>query len=263
MSTHVLSRHRSTSPLIYPRLRDRRIEVARGQGRKRLRRVVGLIGALALVVGAVALTRSPVLDVDRIMVRGTDGAAARAVRAASGVSPGDPLIAINTTSASAQIEALAWVEGASVSRSWPSTVVVTITERVPVAAVGDGRSLLAVDGAGRALGPAAGRAALPVIAGPVVVEGASLSAPRRQVAGIIGGLPPALRREVALAKATDRGVVLELTDGIRIRWGDGSQQSAKADALRVLLEQDDRATFRTIDVSVPRATTVSSDAGGS
>ena len=58
------------------------------------------------------------------------------------------------------------------------------------------------------------------------------------------------------AASTDAGTTLVLTDGIEVRWGDATQATAKSDALQVLLEQADRPTIEGIDVSVPRAATL-------
>lgn len=251
-----------SSPLIDPRLRDRRIEVARTEGRKRLRRVLGLVVVLVLVGGAIALTRSPLLDVDRIVVRGTDEVAAAEVRAAAGVAIGEPLLDVDTTAAAERIEALAWVERATVERSWPSELVVRIERRVPVAVVGPAGAPLLVDAEGVVLGPADAAAsegdvdALPEIDGRTAPVGTPLGAGQRDVAELVGALPDELREQIAVARSVRGGIELELTDGLEVRWGDASQRSAKADALRVLLDQDDRSTFATIDVSVPGASTV-------
>jgi cell division protein FtsQ len=251
-----------STPLIDPRLRDRRIEVARTEGRKRLRRVAGLVVVLLLVGGAIALTRSPLLDVDRIVVRGTDEVAAAEVREAAGIAIGEPLLDVDATAAARRIEALAWVERATVERSWPSELVVRIERRVPVAVVGPAGAPLLVDADGLVLGPADASTtgddadALPEIDGRSAPVGSALSEGQREVAALVGALPDELREQVLLARSVRGGMELELADGLEVRWGDASQRSAKADALRVLLDQDDRSTFATIDVSVPGASTV-------
>jgi cell division protein FtsQ len=258
VSTDTLSRGGArTTPLIDPRLRDRRIEVARTEGRRRLRRFVVLAVIVLLVAGAVATAHSPLLDVDRIEVRGIEGAAADDVRAATGISLGTPLVRLDPAAAAEQVEALPWVEQAAVERSWPGTLVVRVTERVPVAVVGPSGRPQLVDAEGRVLGPAdASSSALPSIDGRAAEAGATLSERQVVVADVLGGLPAGLRSEVVEARGERSGIVLELTDGVVVRWGDATQQTAKRDALRVLLDQGDRATFATIDVSVPRASTV-------
>ncbi len=241
--------------LVDPRLQARRIEVARGQGRRRLRWVVAGVVLVLLVVAGFALTQSPVLDVDTVAVTGTTQADRAEVLTASGIALGSPMIEVDTSAAAGRIEALPWVARASVAQDWPGTVTITVTERTPVAAVGSGSAAMAVDREGRVLGPVGDRE-LPVVAGDAAPAGDDLTATQRWVVGALGELPAGLRREVAGASATPSGIRLTLTDDIEVRWGDRSQPSAKADALQVLLEQADRSTIATIDVTVPRAATV-------
>jgi cell division septal protein FtsQ len=133
---------------------------------------------------------------------------------------------------------------------------IEIEERTPVATVGTGSGAVAVDRTGRALGPVADDADLPVIGGGAVAAGEQVSASQQRVAATMADLPADLRSQVAEAKATSSGIRLTLDDGITVRWGDRSQPTAKADAVLVLLDQAGRDTIDTIDVSVPRAATV-------
>ena len=255
MSATVMPRSSGRAPRVEPKLQARRIEVARHQGRRRLRFVVLVLGVVIAVVAVFGATRSPALDVDHVVVRGADQTGAAAVRRASGVPLGRPLVSVDPAHVEARLERLPWVERASVARSWPGTVRITLTERTPIAVVGTGSAAVVVDGDGRAIA-AAHHEDLPVVAGAPVAVGRELAAPRRSVVSILEEMPAALRREVAAAHATPSGIALTLTDDITVRWGDSSQPSAKADALAVLLEQADRSTIAGIDVSVPRAATV-------
>ncbi len=266
MGTDSLTRARtaSSTPLIDPRLRDRRIEVARDEGRRRLRRVLWVLLVLVAIGGAIAATQSPLLDVDRIEVTGVPGSQADEVRSASGIELGDALVTVDGGAAVARLEALPWVAGASVARSWPSTVEIAIEVRTPVAVVGDDPGMR-VDATGQALGPATDGDAsrLPRIDAAAPALGESLPDGAGIVAEVLGGLPQELRSQVSTAGHRSNGVVLELRDGIEVTWGDATEATAKADALRVLLGQDDRGSFEQIDVSVPRASTITfRDEGG-
>lgn len=257
--TYVRGRAGST-PLIDPRLRDRRIEVARDHGRRRLRRVLAVLAVVVVLVAAVAATRSPLLDVDQISVRGVEGARADEVRAASGLAPGDPLVDVDPGASAAAIESVPWVADATVVRRWPDAVEVRVEVREPVAVVGTGDGAVVVDGDGRAIATAesagAGADVLPTIDGRAPAVGEELTGAPGVAAAVVAALPEELRAEVAEARGDATDLELELRDGILVAWGDDGQQSAKAEALSVLLAQDDRATFARIDVSVPRASTV-------
>ena len=70
---------------IDPRIRERRIEVRRQAGRRRLRMLL-VVSSVLSAAGLVFLTvTSPLLDVDRIRITGTQHVTVEQVRAASGV----------------------------------------------------------------------------------------------------------------------------------------------------------------------------------
>ena len=256
MSTTVKSRPRPTGqPRIEPKLQARRIEVARHQGRRRLRTVLVILVLVAVVVGAFVAVQSPLLDVDQVVVTGAPHTGAAAIRRASGIPVGQAMASVDAGTAAARLERLPWVEQATVARSWPGTVRITVVERSPLAIIGEGADAALVDAHGRVLGPAA-KEHLPVIGGSPVNAGAEVPSQRRLVLAVLAGMPPKLRKEVAGAHATASGIALTLTDGIRVDWGSISQSTAKNDALTVLLKQADRPTIATIDVSVPRAATI-------
>lgn len=247
---------RTESPsLVDPRLQARRVEVARGNGRRRLRWVVAGAAVALLVVAGYSLTQSPVLDVDRIEIGGASNTDRSALLAAAAIPADAPMVSIDESAVEQRLEALPWIRSASVARDWPGTVRIQVSEREPIAVVGDGSGAVVVDRDGRALGPA-GDLELPVVGGDPVEVGEQLSATQRWATAIVADLPAELGAEVAAASATPSGLRLTLVDGIEVRWGDGGQGTAKADAVGVLLEQADRATIATIDVSVPRAATV-------
>ena len=131
---------------IDPRIRDRRIAVQRDAGRRRLRRLQALTAVVVGLVIAFGLTRSPVLDVDRLEVQAGGGDVA-AIREAAGVVPGQPMTDVDPRQVAEAVAALPAVAGVEVRRSWPGTVAVAVTPREPALAVP------AVDGGWLAVGP--------------------------------------------------------------------------------------------------------------
>lgn len=130
-----------------PRLQARRQDVLRQQGRRRLRRVQ--VAAAVVVAGAVgwAGAASPLLDVDRVIVRGLERGRAEDVEAAAGIKPGSPLATVDVERVRSAAESVGWVAAADVSRSWPGSVLISVTERRPVAVVlpADGTTGVLVD----------------------------------------------------------------------------------------------------------------------
>jgi cell division protein FtsQ len=135
-----------------PRIQARRDEVERAGHRRRRRWRLAILGALALVGAGWFVTRTALLDVDRLEVEGATHLDPEEVRSASGVTLGDPLLDVDEGDVRARVEALPWVADADVEVSWRGDVVARITERRPVAMMrgGDGRPVL-VDAEGRVL----------------------------------------------------------------------------------------------------------------
>lgn len=128
-----------------PRMKSRRISVMRSHGRRRRRVLLASLLLVALVVGAYALSRTSLLDVDQIVVDGVPTQTARTeVVKTAGLRTGVPMITLDTGKAAQDITALAWVDSAKVSRSWPGTLQIEVTPRVPVAAVDGGDGTLAL-----------------------------------------------------------------------------------------------------------------------
>ena len=76
-----------------------------------------------------------VLGVRQVEVTGTSVVPESEVRAAAAVAPGTPLARVDTGAVGARVTALAPVAAVEVSRSWPGTLVIAVTDRVGVAAV--------------------------------------------------------------------------------------------------------------------------------
>ena len=55
-----------------PRIQERRIEILRAKGKRRLRVVLLIVSLVLLIIGGVVVTKSSLLDVDSIIVKGAD-----------------------------------------------------------------------------------------------------------------------------------------------------------------------------------------------
>jgi len=219
---------------------------------RRRRLVVATLVVLVLLTGAWMVTRSPLLDVDRVEVRGTTQVTPDAVQAAAGVHPGDPMVWLDAGDVAGRVETLPWVRHASVQREWPDTVRITVRERAPVAwvAAGDG-AFLVVDRTGRGLAvdstqPAGLPQLLDVTPAPV---GAAITP--------VGGawLAGHLRADelalVASITVRDARATLQVTSGQEVRFGRLSQVGDKMRAAVAVLGQPGIGERTYIDVSAP------------
>lgn len=240
-----------------PRIRARRVTVARDAGRRRLRRL--LVAAAVLLVGllALALTWTPALDVEQVDIEGAERTSAEAVAEAADVAPGDPLVWFDTAAAEAAVEALPWVDEATIQRTWSGSVTVEVTERAAVAALAtpDGAWSLA-DGEGRVLAT--------VDAEPTDVarvEGVTTSAPPGaqlddevlEALEVAAAVPSGIRAEVAAVQGSGAALVVVLRAGGEIVLGGVDEVDAKLDAAAAVLANVSPACVDRLDVTLPAA----------
>lgn len=241
-----------------PRFHRRWVEVRRQEGRRRLRVLVGVVTVTVLVVGGWAATRSPLLDVDRILVVGAAHTSADQARAASGIRRGQPLVDVDLPAATRAVERLAWVERARVSRRWPDRVVIAVTERRPVAVIPvAGPAFGLVDATGRVLdvtaSPPAGLVALSGLTDPGP-PGSALAAEASQALAVARSLPPGLAsRTAAVTPAPGRPGEVELRlvpDGV-VRVGPAQDLASKFTAIFTVLAGVDLRNLAVLDVRSP------------
>ena len=246
-----------SQPSMDPRLRARRIAVRRDEGRRRLHRLIALGAvALAIVVG-VAVTQSPLLDVDHITVAGAAHTSPDTIRQATGIRSHQPMTNVDLDRARRGILALPWVQTVSVARRWPSTVRVVVTERTPVAAVPAGPAGFAlVDATGRVLevSPTAPQGF--VVLGnvpPAGAPGTSLAPEAGDALTVSTKLLPQLAPKVAAVAVAPDGVELQLAAGGKVRLGPATDVLAKLVATDTVLTQVDVKHLGTLDVRVASA----------
>ncbi|MBV8159855.1 MAG: FtsQ-type POTRA domain-containing protein [Acidimicrobiia bacterium] len=244
-----------TSPgAIDPRFRQRRIEVRRLEGRRRLR-VLLLLGSLfAAALLAWGVGRSPLLDVDHVRITGTVRTTPTEVAAAAGIHSGMAMLDVDGAAASARLRAVPWILGARVERHWPATVTIAVVERVPVAAVPDQAGVAVVDGRGRVLAVQAAAPGLPMLVGlpPAGAPSTSLGGPAAELLAVAGAMPPAVAQRVTAVVAAGGGEVeLRLRPAGIVRLGVPDQLAEKMVAARTVLTQVDLSRLAVLDVRVP------------
>lgn len=223
--------------------------------RRRMRALAPWLAAitalgLAALVGWVVYGTS-VLGVRTVRVEGNSRVTADQVRAAARVPPGAALASLNLHAVAVRVQGLAPVRVAKVTRDWPSTVVIVVTERVPVAAVRrpDGRSDL-IDASGVVFATVPSPGQLPALQLPTPGPGDPTTVAALQV---LASLPPALRdRLVVLVATAPTRIRLELDGSREIIWGDATQNATKAAVATSLLSRPGKV----IDVSAPDVVTV-------
>lgn len=231
---------------MHPAFRQR-LKAARRARLAGLGRWALALGIPALLV--VLLVASPVAAVRQgdIKIEGLGGAAKPAeVSAVLAPYVGVPLIRLNLRQITEQLEALPGIKQASVARSWPTGLSVSLVPRVAAAVVKDGPEFVLLDAEGEHLERVAQAPdGLPLV---VVPLDQSNSRALRSLLDVVAALPPDLASQVEQASATSQdGVTLKLTAEVTILWGDASEPALKAAAAGLLIEHG--ATW--IDVTAP------------
>jgi cell division protein FtsQ len=235
------------------RIRDRRVAVIRAEGRRRLHRLLAALGVLACAALAAGAVLSPILDVDRIAVRGAPAGTEDAIRAAAGIEHGEPLLLVNTADVAARIEALRWVADARVERELPGVLAVEVTPRTPAgwAPATDG-TFLVIDSRGdvvtSAVAPPAG---LPRLGAETAEPSTRTFQPA--AARVAGALTPELRARAVAVSVSGGEAAVALADGPQLRLGAPREVAAKARAAAAVLAATAGVPVTYIDVRVPSA----------
>jgi len=239
-----------------PRLRERRVAVARAAGRRRLRLVLAAAGLAAVIGGGLALLHSPLLAARVVRISGASHTPRPAVLAASGLSGRPPLIDVGPAAVAARLEALPWVATASVRRQWPDGVRVALTERTPVAVVVAGGETALVDASGRVLARSVQQPSgtFRILApAPLPAPGADLPPSDRPLLAVANGFPASLAPAVRAIEERAGGVDLVLAAGPLVELGPQPRPGAQAVALATLLARVGLAGVVAIDLRVPTA----------
>ncbi len=229
--------------------------MARARQRK-LRAVLPwmVTAGVLLVVGLLAWTMygTAAFSVREVRVVGGATVTPDQVRAAVAVADRTPLAGLDLDEIRKRVEALPPVDRAVVSRDWPSSLVVQVVERTPVAVVPRGDTFELLDGDGVAYTTVTDRpAGLPLAKlanpGPSDVN-------TRSALTVVAALSDELREQLVAVSVTGPArITLQLKRDREIFWGDDTESEAKARAATALLSRKEKH----IDVSAPDVVTVS------
>lgn len=227
-----------------PSLPEQR-ERERRSRRRTVRSVLALVLVLLVAAAVWLVYFSSVLDTRDVAVSGTQELTRDQVAAAAAVPLGHPLSRQDLNAVARRATTLPQVSAAKVTREWPHTVHVAVTERAPLLGVAQPGGFLIVDGSGVVF---AAKPTLP--AGVVEVAADPGNRPLLvELGSVVLSLPQDVRAQVAsIAATTPDSIQLKTSSGLTIVWGDASQSALKAQVAVALL---DHGAKTSIDVSAP------------
>ena len=229
-------------------------EEAKRLGRRTVRGLKVLMWSALVSVVVVGLGLllyfTPIMAARDIVVVGVGAVTQDEVVAAAAVQPGMPLLQVDTDAVAERVAAIRRVASARVQRQYPSTLRVTVIERVPVVVKDypDGSHLFDKDGVDFATAP-------PPTGVPYLDAdnpGPS-DAPTKAALQVMTALRPEVAGQVGrIAAPSVAAITLTLTDGRVVVWGTTDRTEEKALKLGALLTQPGQ----TYDVSSPDLPTV-------
>lgn len=160
---------------------------------------------------------------------------------------GVPLTRLSTSTVAQALKEVPLIKDATVSRSFPHGLSVTLELRQAVAQVPVDGTYQLYDDAGVAMGVSDD----PIEGLPTVETEVDESTGRvlTAILSVLGDMPEELRSDVAAISATsDQTITFTLTDGAVVRWGDDSENELKSQVL-LTLRQIPASEY---DVSAPR-----------
>jgi cell division protein FtsQ len=217
-----------------------------------VRRWVAVAVALGVVGVVIAVLYTPLLGVRSVSVTGLRGLTSQQVIAAAKVPSGAPMATLDTGAIGARVATLPMVAAVDVSREWPDTIVIAVTERAAIAEFAGSGGVHLVDANGVDFQTVAVEpAGLPRLQ----VSSAGPDDPRTQaMVRVLAALPAQLRPEVVTMSADTPGDVrLGLSTGKTVRWGSADDSARKGQVLAALMTQPGKV----YDVSSPDLPTAS------
>jgi cell division protein FtsQ len=223
-----------------------------GRGAVRgLKLVVWTVLLVVLFVGlGLLLYFTPIMAARNVVITGVGAVTQEEVIAAAAVKQGTPLLQVDTDEVAERVATIRRVATARVQREYPSTLRITLVERMPVVVKDfpDGPHLFDRDGVDFATGPPPPN--LPYL--EVDNPGPS-DPPTKAALEVMTALRPEVAGQVArVAAPSVASITLTLVDGREVVWGTTDRTEEKAQKLAALLTQPGH----TYDVSSPDLPTV-------
>jgi len=214
--------------------------VIRKKTRRRILFVLILISALASTFFYIGWY-SNLLIVKTIEVRGAKEVPVQVITKTANVNLNTQLFRVPITSVAERLSTISQIGRADVRRGWPSTLVIEISERSPVALTDMAAGRFLVDQSGFPYLPAPVAANFPLISGPD---------DRSRAASILvwQSFPDWLKAEITITNAENpNSIWLMMTSGRKVLWGSVDKSQDKSAVLKVLR----RMAGSTYDVSIP------------
>lgn len=250
---------------IDPRIRRRREAVLAGHRRRRRRRLVMVLLVLTVGVATYLAARSSLLTVREVEIAAGPHTSVEEIRAAAGIRGDLHMLDVDEAAMARRVEALPWVQEATVSRNWPRGITIGISERVVRAVVPDGKGgWLTIDRTGRVLGttPPVSHQFVPNIEGLAPVPpGQTLDSRVGAALAVADKMTASLAGRVSTIQVTPTGTVDLRLNPTGTAWLGHSDDHLddKVRSLQTMLAQADLRDLCRLDLRVPNSPVLTRD----
>ncbi len=216
--------------------------------------VVVVLVAVTLVVAGEWVLRQSYFRVQHVTFVGVHHEPLGLVMAASGLEAHPTMLSVSASTIKANLASFTWINGLTLVKHWPSTVVVTVSESTAVAVAFNAKHVLQfVDVRGRDLGVAPLHENLPTLqfvhprttAWPFERAG-------RSAAYVASQLPAAFSSQVSIITEDDHGkVALKMTTPVTFILGPPTELPAKFVAIASVIQHSTLRPGDVVDATVP------------
>lgn len=224
------------------------------------RAFVAVLLLVTLVVVGDWVLHTSTFRVHHVEVVGAKHETNSAVILATGLESDPALIDVSDGVIARRLERFKWINTVSVSKHWPSTVRIVVSERKPVAVAYNARNALQlVDATGRDLASAPADTNLPrlVVTSSLPFQAWPFRSKGKNAALVASELPPAFSSQVdQVIEAANGNVSLALTTPVTFDLGPLSDLKAKFVAVASVMSHQILRAGDVVDVSVPDSPTI-------
>lgn len=180
---------------------------------------------------------------ETVTIQGLSRLTTEQVSGLASVQLNEPLASQDVDAITERLQSLPEIKSALVERGWPKTLVITITERIPVAVAATAGGFNLIDDEGKNAGSVA--SPLP---GLLVIAAAPDSPAMVEAIKVVAALP-AEWQVVGLSATSQDNVVANLASGAVVIFGTGEFADKKVQVASALLKQN----YLNLNVSAPDA----------
>ncbi len=199
--------------------------------------------AVLLIASWWSLYQSKWFLTETVTIQGVSKLSVEQISAVANAQVGEPLISQDLVGITDRLTQLPEIKSVLVERGWPTTLLITVTERIPVAVAATASGFNLIDSEGKNSG---------IVTSPpeglLIIAAAPDSAAMTSAISILTSLPGDWPI-ASLAATSQDNVVVNLASGAVISFGSGELAAQKVKVANALLAQN----YLIINVSAPDA----------